>query len=53
MVGSCFLFLFIDPYVIEILKPSRVAWQEDPRFEDSSSEDEELEAAEVQDVKER
>ncbi|XP_015684304.1 nucleolar protein 8 [Protobothrops mucrosquamatus] len=41
-----------DPYVIEILKPSRVAWQEDPRFEDSSSEDEELEAAEVKDVKE-
>ncbi|KAM3847780.1 nucleolar protein 8 isoform 2-T3 [Vipera latastei] len=41
-----------DPYVIEILKPSRVAWQEDPRFQDSSSEDEESEAAEVQDIKE-
>ncbi|XP_026580277.1 nucleolar protein 8 [Pseudonaja textilis] len=41
-----------DPYIIEILKPLRVAWQEDPRFQDSSSEDEESEAAEVQDVKE-
>ncbi|XP_070793110.1 nucleolar protein 8 [Pituophis catenifer annectens] len=41
-----------DPYIIEILKPSSVAWQEDPRFQDSSSEDEGSEAAEVQDVKE-
>ncbi|XP_039204151.1 nucleolar protein 8 isoform X2 [Crotalus tigris] len=41
-----------DSYVVEILKPSRVAWQEDPRFQDSSSEDEESEAAEVQDVEE-
>ncbi|XP_058027308.1 nucleolar protein 8 isoform X2 [Ahaetulla prasina] len=41
-----------DPYIIEILKPSRVAWQEDSRFQDSSSEDEGSEAAEVQDVKE-
>uniref|UniRef100_A0A2D4F224 Nucleolar protein 8 n=4 Tax=Micrurus corallinus TaxID=54390 RepID=A0A2D4F224_MICCO len=41
-----------DPYIIEKLKPLRVAWQEDPRFQDSSSEDEESEAAEVQDVKE-
>ncbi|KAM6468173.1 nucleolar protein 8 isoform 1-T1 [Liasis olivaceus] len=41
-----------DPYVVEILKPSRVAWQEDPRFQDSSSEDEEPEVAERQDVKE-
>ncbi|XP_070594709.1 nucleolar protein 8 isoform X2 [Erythrolamprus reginae] len=41
-----------DPYVVEILKPSKVAWQEDPRFQDSSSEDEESETAEVQDVKE-
>ncbi|XP_063147928.1 nucleolar protein 8 [Candoia aspera] len=41
-----------DPYIIELLKPSRVAWQEDPRFQDSSSEDEEPEVAERQDVKE-
>ncbi|KAF7249706.1 Nucleolar protein 8 [Varanus komodoensis] len=28
-----------EPYVIETIKPSRVTWQEDPRFQDSSSED--------------
>ncbi|XP_066473616.1 nucleolar protein 8 [Tiliqua scincoides] len=42
-----------DPYVIETIKPARVAWQEDPRFQDRSSEEEdELELAESEDVKE-
>ncbi|XP_053157048.1 nucleolar protein 8 [Hemicordylus capensis] len=40
-----------EPYVTETIKPSRVVWQEDPRFQDSSSEeDDELEI--VEDVKE-
>ncbi|KAJ6668413.1 hypothetical protein lerEdw1_015790 [Lerista edwardsae] len=42
-----------DTYVIETIKPSRVAWQEDPRFQDSSSEeDDEPEVTEREDVKE-
>lgn len=42
-----------DPYVIETIKPSKVAWQEDPRFQDSSSEEEdEPEVVEREDVKE-
>ncbi|XP_077181835.1 nucleolar protein 8 isoform X2 [Paroedura picta] len=28
-----------EPYLIETIKSSKVAWQEDPRFQDSSSED--------------
>ncbi|XP_061474035.1 nucleolar protein 8 [Rhineura floridana] len=40
-----------EPYIIETIKPSRVAWQEDPRFQDSSSEDDEPEF-ERDDVKE-
>ncbi|XP_060095863.1 nucleolar protein 8 [Heteronotia binoei] len=28
-----------EPYLAETIKPSKVAWQEDPRFQDSSSED--------------
>ncbi|KAM9182439.1 nucleolar protein 8 isoform 2-T3 [Mergus octosetaceus] len=28
-----------EPYVIETIKPVKVSWQEDPRFQDSSSED--------------
>ncbi|XP_037759451.1 nucleolar protein 8 isoform X1 [Chelonia mydas] len=28
-----------EPYKIETIKPARVAWQEDPRFQDSSSEE--------------
>ncbi|XP_068014116.1 nucleolar protein 8 [Melanerpes formicivorus] len=36
-----------EPYVIESIKPVKVAWQEDPRFHDSSSEgDDEPEASE-------
>ncbi|NWI14726.1 NOL8 protein, partial [Crypturellus soui] len=30
-----------EPYVLETIKPVKVAWQEDPRFQDSSSEDDE------------
>uniref|UniRef100_A0A8B9QRV8 Nucleolar protein 8 n=1 Tax=Apteryx owenii TaxID=8824 RepID=A0A8B9QRV8_APTOW len=30
-----------EPYVLETIKPAKVAWQEDPRFQDSSSEDDE------------
>ncbi|NWJ00030.1 NOL8 protein, partial [Crypturellus undulatus] len=30
-----------EPYVLETIKPIKVAWQEDPRFQDSSSEDDE------------
>ncbi|XP_038041731.2 nucleolar protein 8 isoform X3 [Anas platyrhynchos] len=29
-----------EPYVIETIKPVKVSWQEDPRFQDSSSEEE-------------
>ncbi|KAM9374817.1 nucleolar protein 8 [Phaethornis superciliosus] len=36
-----------EPYVIETIKPVKVSWQEDPRFQDSSSEgDDEPEASE-------
>ncbi|XP_051483723.1 nucleolar protein 8 isoform X2 [Apus apus] len=36
-----------EPYVIETIKPVKVTWQEDPRFQDSSSEgDDEPEASE-------
>ncbi|XP_035193270.1 nucleolar protein 8 isoform X2 [Oxyura jamaicensis] len=28
-----------EPYVLETIKPVKVSWQEDPRFQDSSSED--------------
>lgn len=28
-----------EPYVIETIKPVKVSWHEDPRFQDSSSED--------------
>uniref|UniRef100_A0A8C5PJD1 Nucleolar protein 8 n=1 Tax=Leptobrachium leishanense TaxID=445787 RepID=A0A8C5PJD1_9ANUR len=31
------------PYTLEMIKPGRVAWHEDPRFQDSSSEGEEQE----------
>ncbi|XP_060127470.1 nucleolar protein 8 isoform X1 [Zootoca vivipara] len=41
-----------EPYVIETIKASRVAWQEDPRFQDSSSEDDETEEVEREDVEE-
>ncbi|XP_054834586.1 nucleolar protein 8 isoform X2 [Eublepharis macularius] len=41
-----------EPYLIETIKPSRVAWQEDPRFQDSSSEGDEPEVVEREDVKE-
>ncbi|KAM4022738.1 nucleolar protein 8 [Anomaloglossus baeobatrachus] len=30
-----------EPYKVETIKASKVAWQEDPRFQDSSSEEEE------------
>ncbi|NXG54387.1 NOL8 protein, partial [Hemiprocne comata] len=36
-----------EPYIIETIKPVKVTWQEDPRFQDSSSEgDDEPEASE-------
>ncbi|XP_015283021.1 PREDICTED: nucleolar protein 8, partial [Gekko japonicus] len=42
-----------EPYLIEAIKPSKVAWQEDPRFQDSSSEDDdEQEVDEKEYVKE-
>lgn len=44
-------WVFSDPYIIEAIKPSRVAWQEDPHFQDSSSDDE-PEAAESADARE-
>lgn len=51
-LSNCLGF-FTDPYVIETIKPSKVAWQEDPRFQDSSSEEEdEPEVVEREDVKE-
>ncbi|KAM4722826.1 nucleolar protein 8 [Rhinophrynus dorsalis] len=34
-----------EPYKIEKIKPCKVAWQEDPRFQDSSSEGEEEDEA--------
>uniref|UniRef100_G1KIK9 Nucleolar protein 8 n=1 Tax=Anolis carolinensis TaxID=28377 RepID=G1KIK9_ANOCA len=42
-----------EPYTIETIKPTKVAWQEDPRFQDSSSEDEESATVQNDDVKER
>ncbi|NXE54006.1 NOL8 protein, partial [Casuarius casuarius] len=42
-----------EPYILETIKPVKVAWQEDPRFQDSSSEDdEEPEASEEERDKE-
>ncbi|XP_030425503.1 nucleolar protein 8 isoform X1 [Gopherus evgoodei] len=42
-----------EPYVIETIRPARIAWQEDPRFQDSSSEeDDEPEASESENCKE-
>ncbi|XP_032858945.1 nucleolar protein 8 [Tyto alba] len=36
-----------EPYILETIKPVKVTWQEDPRFQDSSSEgDDEPEASE-------
>ncbi|NXD70631.1 NOL8 protein, partial [Eolophus roseicapillus] len=36
-----------EPYIVETIKPVKVKWQEDPRFQDSSSEgDDEPEASE-------
>ncbi|NWH67594.1 NOL8 protein, partial [Geococcyx californianus] len=41
------------PYVIETIKPVKVTWQEDPRFQDSSSEgDDEVEESESEREKE-
>ncbi|NWR84284.1 NOL8 protein, partial [Furnarius figulus] len=38
-----------EPYVLETIKPAKVTWQEDPRFQDSSSEgDDEPEASEIE-----
>ncbi|XP_018407790.1 PREDICTED: nucleolar protein 8 [Nanorana parkeri] len=36
-----------EPYKTETIKPAKVAWQEDPRFQDSSSEEEDDEDATV------
>ncbi|NXI59401.1 NOL8 protein, partial [Chloroceryle aenea] len=42
-----------DPYVVQTIKPVKVPWQEDPRFQDSSSEgDDEPEASESEKDKE-
>ncbi|KAM6060424.1 nucleolar protein 8 isoform 2-T2 [Theristicus caerulescens] len=42
-----------EPYILETIKPVKVTWQEDPRFQDSSSEgDDELEASESERDKE-
>ncbi|NXW06734.1 NOL8 protein, partial [Fregetta grallaria] len=42
-----------EPYVLETIKPVKVTWQEDPRFQDSSSEsDDEPEASESERGKE-
>ncbi|XP_068276084.1 nucleolar protein 8 isoform X2 [Nyctibius grandis] len=42
-----------EPYVVETIKPVKVTWQEDPRFQDSSSEgDDEPEASESERDKE-
>nr|XP_009487344.1 PREDICTED: nucleolar protein 8 [Pelecanus crispus] len=42
-----------EPYILETIKPVKVAWQEDPRFQDSSSEgDDEPEASESERDKE-
>ncbi|XP_038628668.1 nucleolar protein 8 [Tachyglossus aculeatus] len=37
-----------DSYKVETIKPGKAAWQEDPRFQDSSSEEEEEEEEEQQ-----
>ncbi|NXR47976.1 NOL8 protein, partial [Hippolais icterina] len=38
-----------EPYVFETIKPVKVTWQEDPRFQDSSSEgDDEPETSEIE-----
>ncbi|XP_066183010.1 nucleolar protein 8 isoform X2 [Sylvia atricapilla] len=38
-----------EPYVLETIKPVKVTWQEDPRFQDSSSEgDDEPETSEIE-----
>ncbi|XP_061864283.1 nucleolar protein 8 [Colius striatus] len=43
-----------EPYVLETIKPVKVMWQEDPRFQDSSSEgDDEPEASESEKDKEK
>ncbi|KAM9271927.1 nucleolar protein 8 [Cariama cristata] len=42
-----------EPYIFETIKPVKVTWQEDPRFQDSSSEgDDEPEASESETDKE-
>ncbi|XP_074861741.1 nucleolar protein 8 isoform X2 [Carettochelys insculpta] len=42
-----------EPYKIETIRPAKISWQEDPRFQDSSSEeDDEPEASESENVKE-
>ncbi|KFV41689.1 Nucleolar protein 8, partial [Gavia stellata] len=42
-----------EPYILETIKPVKVTWQEDPRFQDSSSEgDDEPEASESERDKE-
>ncbi|XP_075795813.1 nucleolar protein 8 isoform X3 [Pelodiscus sinensis] len=40
-----------EPYVIETIRPAKVSWQEDPRFQDSSSEEDEPEASESENFK--
>lgn len=47
--------IITEPYVLETIKPVKVPWQEDPRFQDSSSEgddDDEPEAPENEGDKE-
>ncbi|XP_069062776.1 nucleolar protein 8 [Pleurodeles waltl] len=37
-----------EPYKIEMIKPAKVAWQEDMRFQDSSEEDDEEKEGQIQ-----
>lgn len=42
-----------EPYILGTIKPGKVTWQEDPRFQESSSEDDdEPETSEIEKDKE-
>lgn len=44
--------LCLDEYKVETIKGAKVAWQVDPRFQDSSSEEEEEDAEGEEDAEE-
>lgn len=53
IIWFCLFFFFgaviAEPYVLETIKPVKVTWQEDPRFQDSSSEgDDEPETSDIE-----